>query len=449
MIYFKMPSAFLTIFLYLLPLVNSHESTTISMGNVTCDTEHRGTTKRHHIYGSILKQDGGKLETDEQESNYKGIHREVPDGISSSSNIIVNIRIIYRIFIWTFGFVCNTFSFLIITQQGLIKRGIWVYIAALAFCDNVAIIIDSLGMINEFSDNPEGYLEDFKANSEVLCKLLYFLFIVPWATGHYLLAIMSCERCLLILNPYRTPPSPKRALLVVCALILVMVIGYGIVTSLVMGIIHVEMPYLSSSNRSFPVANGSASFRYCYIKEIPNIFFYLDATLYLIIPMILIIIANICIITTLIVRAKNSSIHQYVTKVNGDRKITRMLIFVTVYFVLTASPNALYGVFLWPYFYENVQEAFAYDNVIFNLLQSLYATNMCSNFFIIVASGKIFRKEAKAFIWKILPKHNRANPPVQLEMSTVARILDSQTRDQGSNVRATTSTIIYPSPSSI
>ena len=78
-----------------------------------------------------------------------------------------------------------------------------------------------------------------------------------------------------------------------------------------------------------------------------------------------------------------------------------MLIFVSIYFVLTASPNVLYGVFLWPYFYDNFHDAFAYDNVTWILLQSLYITNVSANFFIYVASGQIFRNAAKEFFGEL------------------------------------------------
>ncbi len=345
---------------------------------------------------SIVKPNGPTVKTEEEGLDYVGTSE---DNLSIISHINKGYRIIVRIV----GLVCNTLSFLIIMRQGLIKMGVWVYIASLSLCDNFSIIIDSLNMLNEFSSEPIGYLDNLTANSEVFCKLHSILFVIPLVTGNYLLAIMSCERAGLILNPYKIPSSPKKALLVVCLATLVLILVYSIFINLVIGVVHVEVPLFNGADNSSLMANESFSltFKYCTMYENNvNLYLSIETTIYLLIPAALIIIANICIITALMRRARNLNIHRDTSKVN-DIRITKMLIFVNIYFVLTVSPYQLYGVFLWPYFYDNFQDAFAYDNITWILLNSLYITSTSANFFIYVASGQIFRNAAKEYFGKL------------------------------------------------
>ncbi len=403
MAYFNKPLTLLMILLCFPSLPDGNEVTTISIGNVTNDSEHQGGNKnngKNFFNESLRKPNGPTVKTEEEGMEYTNT-------LEDNLSIIRHINKGYRIVVRTVGFVCNTLSFLIITRQGLINMGVWVYIAALALCDNFFITIDSLNMLNEFSNDPVGYLDKLTTNSEVFCKFYFLVIFVPLVTGHYLLAIMTCERARLILNPYKIPSTPREALLVVCLATLVVILAYSIIVYLAIGVIHVEVPLFTGANNSL-LANGSMSlkFKYCSMYESnANLYLYIDATIYLLIPATLIIIANICIITTLIRRAKNSNIHRDTSKVNDDVRITRMLIFVSLYFVLTVSPNVLYAVFLWPYFYDSAKDAFAYDNVTWILLQSLYITSMSANFFIYVASGQIFRKAAKEFFSKLVFKN--------------------------------------------
>ncbi len=381
--------------------LEANGATTITIRNLTGDSEHRENIKIRNE--SVTTQRGAEPEIMEGRIDYPGLPND---------NFITvrDIQRGYRITVRTVGFVCNTLSFLIITRQGLVKMGVWVYIAALALCDNFFIIIDSLNMLNEFSNDL--YLDNFKANSEVFCKLHFIVLYVPLVTGNYLLAIMTCERAGLILNPYKIPSSPRRALLVVSIVTLAVILVYSIFVNLVIGVIHVQVPLFTGANDSSLTANESISltFKYCQMYENNvNLYLYIITTIYLLIPATLIIIANICIIAVLIRRARNSSIHRNNSKMNDDKRITRMLIFISIYFILTVSPNVLYTVFLWPYFYENVQDAFAYDNITWNLLHSLYITNVSSNFFIYVASGQIFRKAAKDFFDKLFKNCKSSN----------------------------------------
>ena len=393
---FKKKLTFLIIILHFVSLLKASEDTTISVGTVINNSNHRGIKPTLVQNGSVVKLQGSEETND---------YQETPDleYDLSYSDILIITKISYKIIIRIVGFICNTLSFLIITKQGLIKMGVWVYIGALSISDNFAIITETLYSFHDFSSDPLNDWGNFKNNNEVYCKLLNTLFYIPVITSHYLLTIMTCERAVLIFNPYKTPTSQRGALMVVGILILVVSLLYGISTSLAMGIIHIEMPLFLGTNNSALVTNESVTFKFCGLyKNIGTIYLYVDTCIFLLIPAILIIVANICIITALIRRAKNTSIQRDESKANDDKKITRMLIFVSIYFVLTASPSVLYGIFLWPYFHEYVYDAFAYDSVAWNLLEFINATHLCSNFFIYVATGQIFRKEAKAFFSRVL-----------------------------------------------
>ncbi len=63
------------------------------------------------------------------------------DQLDEQFNAFVYFKICLFIIILIVGLLANSFSFLIIVKQGLIKSGVWVYLAALSISDSLAIIM--------------------------------------------------------------------------------------------------------------------------------------------------------------------------------------------------------------------------------------------------------------------------------------------------------------------
>ncbi len=279
-------------------------------------------------------------------------------GSQRYSNLVMTIKTGYIKTIQTVGFVSNTLSLVIIIKQGLIKSAVWVYIASLAMSDSFAIIYS---IIFTLSREPINYLGDILTRSELSCKINCLLVYFPLVTNHWILAIMTSQRSWLVFNPYKVPPSQKHAVTVVVSLVLFVIVIYGTFVTLMFGI--VQVPIRFSSNDSF--SNVSMSIKYCgmYLEygNIGGIVMVTDIVVYVIIPAVLVIIANLLIVIILTRRQQDTSIQRDLSKVNADKRITRMLIFLRCYFVIMITPHALYYAIM-----VNVQGAFDPDNVAYN-----------------------------------------------------------------------------------
>ncbi len=316
----------------------------------------------------------------------------------SYSNMVMTIKTIYTSTINTVGVISNTLSVVIIIKQDLIKSGVWVYIASLAIVDNVGIIYYQ---VVNFSRDPINYLGDFITISEFSCKLNSLLIYFPMVTSHYILAIMTIQRSIIITNPYKIAPGQRHAVTVVVLLILIVLLVYGTYCALTTSIVELPIPFPANDL----ISNVSLSVKFCGIhlkyKNIQDIIMISDVVAYAIIPAILVIIANVCIIIALIRRQQNTSIQRDLSKVKEDNRIARMLIFLSIYFVVMTFPHALY-------YAINVDVAGAFDpgNIVYNVLECITATYYCSTFFVYLATGQIFRKEAEEFFTKLCTKCN-------------------------------------------
>ena len=103
------------------------------------------------------------------------------------------------------GLLGNTLALLIMIKQRLIKDGVWTYLACLSVADNLVLISS---FIWEFSLQ-KPYLGIEFNNNEVLCKFFPH-YTVLRRISHYILAVMTFQRFILLYQPYRKPPGPNR-----------------------------------------------------------------------------------------------------------------------------------------------------------------------------------------------------------------------------------------------
>ncbi len=79
---------------------------------------------------------------------------------------------------------------------------------------------------------------------------------------------------------------------------------------------------------------------------------------------------------------------------HNDKRITKLLIIVSLCFALLTLPSSLY-ILLIPYFYQNRSDAVALDNPAFLVVGNCLLVNHSVNYFLYILASKTFRKEAQ------------------------------------------------------
>ncbi len=230
------------------------------------------------------------------------------------------------------GLLTNTLSFLIILKQNLIRSDVWVYIASLSITDNLAIICSCLIFL------PTAII------NEILCKVTPSLSYVWSMISYYILRAMSMERAILILRPYKTLSGQKHAIWVVIIISVTVLIIQPTYIMLTHGIIKVD-----TSNTTSIIKNKTQSAEYlkfCAIlpeyQHFQDYMFLLDIALYAIVPIVLILAANVAIVIVLIRRARNATLANTIRRGNEDRNIMYMLLALSCYFVLSFLPFVIF-----------------------------------------------------------------------------------------------------------
>ncbi len=304
----------------------------------------------------------------------------------SNLNILDEPKFSYYITFTTIGLIGNILIMAITVNRGLIKDGLWTYIICLAVSDSLVLITV---FIYEFSFQ-KAYLGIDLTKSDFLCKLIPSCAIFI-RISHYILGCMTWERFLIIYNPYRSPPTPKRAVIVV---LIITVIIAGILFPVYFVFIHVAEIAIPVANITIKLCAVNEEYAEMYQKAL-NV----DIFINLVFPIIMILSANIGIIIILIKRARNKSINRAVAKITSDIRVTYMLIFVSLFFILTVSPLALFMNVLWRLFYDSLQEGFNKhrDSIGYSIIVALNLFTYSGNLFLYLISGQRFRRETKLF----------------------------------------------------
>ena len=305
------------------------------------------------------------------------------------SQVLINTKAATFIAIVCIGIIANSLSFFIIIKRSLIKGSVGVYLACLSISDSWALIAS---FMYDFSKEP--FNLPILNNSDFGCKFSLSSYLWSGVISHFILTTMTCERCYIILNPYKPHPKRKHAGIAVATIVVISITFYVAQTSIINGLQPVQI--VSDSNNQ---SNVSEITYVCDVLEehlyyFNNVFPWIDLLVFSVIPSSTIILANIGIVVALIRRSKNKQVKRDQTKIKEDMKITYMLISVSIFFVLVTLPYSLYNSFGPVYFYDGPVEAFAFDNIAWTFVFNILLLNYSCNFFLYFCSGKIFRDEA-------------------------------------------------------
>ncbi len=291
------------------------------------------------------------------------------------------------------GFFSNGLSFLIIVNQGLINAGIWVYIACLSLVDNLAIIMACITILSK--DAPFDFISDVFITSDYACKLLTIFEVIWSLLSLYIMCLMTVERCILVLKPFKSPTGQKRAIINVLVLCIVMFIFVASYILPIKGLSTLDVvDELNNSTISLSVCRVLPEYEtsaYHMVISVCNMVFSA------VIPIVILITANSLIVFALIRRAKNEALASSNRNVNKDKNITYMLLGISSYFLLSLTP---YIIFLgtWHFFYESLTMALSPKSILYLIMIVIGYSNHCVNFFFYVLSGETFREKTKLFL---------------------------------------------------
>ncbi len=389
----RISKTFLTIVHIIVVISISSGTTNSIIDNTTFQTSEISTTSDHQNNSGPVNGSGGKYD----------------NSMDEYSETLMHGRTGSIIFLIVVGLAGNSLTILVTIKQGLIKTAVWVHIMCLAISDNCVLLAQFL---YEFSKEPVNYWGHFLHRNDFICKLYFTCYTIFLTASHTILAFMTIQRSITIINPYKEPPGQKRGFIMVAYIIIyvmVLYVPYGVTAFGVVGI-PIGMDY--------PLTGQPSTIQICrtvpWYTKFHEYFLWADTLIMLIIPAMSIIIANVAIIVTLIKRSKNKNIQRDTSKVRNDSRINHMLVFVSSYFVFSVSPMIIYVNYLPQYVFKDLTKVdlFASDNVAWSIITYLNMTNYVANFFMYCLTGQIFREETKKVIYGIF-KCNRTGNNVQ------------------------------------
>ncbi len=94
---------------------------------------------------------------------------------------------------------------------------------------------------------------------------------------------------------------------------------------------------------------------------------------------------------------------------NQEKKITRLLVVVSLCYVLFTVPKGIYFLLI-PHLYDDVSEAISGRNPVFQVVNNLFLLNHCTNLYLYLLSSKTFREETKLVFKPLCNILSRATP---------------------------------------
>ncbi|CAF3216051.1 unnamed protein product [Rotaria socialis] len=305
------------------------------------------------------------------------------------------------------GVICNTLIFIIMRRRRMCHLSTCYYMGILAIADTSVLLLGLTVMWFYFLNRKWSLL----LQSTYGCKLISLLFYSVSHISVWIVCMMSADRCTAIIRPLHASSicTVRRARISVCLLVLCMVL---------INIHFLFTHYLSLENECTSYKEYEFFMR--------RIWPWIDAAVYSALPFILLSTINLIIVHGLFrARRSTSSLQLYQTQrartknklsTSMSRKLTTMLLAVTIFFLLTSFPMVCLQI------YTNIidpnTDLFT-QNYIKPLCETLQYSNHCINFFLYAITGKAFRHELKRLFHSMAIK-------MRLTKSTIQTPLDKR-----------------------
>lgn len=277
----------------------------------------------------------------------------------------------------------NILTIIILSQAKMRKSSIYVYMMALAVADMSFSLFGMPGrlwtqaLINK----------DPASQNNVYCKVWLWLFNTTEGSSSWILACMSCERCLAILMPLKARGFISRRVTLWVLLVVHVVLA---------GILSMSIAFTGINKKGFCtyMPNFGGILIRVYIKPIAVVY----------IPSALIALCNLIIIAVLIKARTERNRELSVSKEKDSTYSTGvMLVVVSVTFFILKAPRQLYGS-------SNLPRTLAYlfparEFAVYRLLLAISIWcgffNHAVNILLYIATNNKFRVEFKRVFAKI------------------------------------------------
>lgn len=299
----------------------------------------------------------------------------------------------------TFG---NIFSFYILLKstKNATNASIYSYLSVLAILDLLVLYIGLLRLwIGQF-------MIDIEDTNIVLCKLVIFLGYVCSDASVWLIVAMTIERAIVVTFPLKAPRVCNTKYARICIISICVVfacVNCHFLWSL-------ELQHYTFNDTVISECEATADFKVL----VEDIWPWVDAALYSLLPSSIIIVLN-CIIIRNVISAKNardvlrqeSSLfrrncllnnNQSRSRAEVSRKITLMLLAISFTFLLTTLPMNIGLIYTSVFGVPRDNATLVKTQLVNTIAELLMYTNHSINFFLYCATGKKFRSQFKTFV---------------------------------------------------
>jgi hypothetical protein len=271
------------------------------------------------------------------------------------------------------GFVCNTLIFVIMRRRRMSHLSTCYYMGMLAIADTSVLLL-GLSLMWLYLVNRKWSL---LLQSTYGCKFLSLLFYTVSDVSVWLVCMMSADRCIAVTRPLHASSicTVRRAR--IC------------VSMLVMSILLINIHFIFTHHLS--IENGCTYHeRYEFFSR--HIWPWIDAAVYSALPFILLLTMNLIIVhslfqarrstTSLLIYQSQVTRHKNKLSSSMSRKLTTMLLAVTVFFLLSSFPMVCLQI------YTNIHKNNQYNYMFAQfylkpLCETLQYSNHCVSFYLL------------------------------------------------------------------
>ncbi len=289
--------------------------------------------------------------------------------------------------ICSLGLPANTCALLVILKSSIINISTGVYLAFLSISDSLVLLSQLLYMYT-----------DFYHSNTWACKSLQMVLSSATAVSTIILVALTIDRGYVLLNPHKPKPTARGALKIATVCSIVSVLVYSVQLGIMSGLVFNPNATNHANENATSKLGTSCSILPPYKAYLQTVFLPLSLFVQRLLAPCLVVVCNVLIIRVLVTRSPelNSNVaHQQ------DKKGTKMLVVVSLSFVVLILPSGIYFVVVVLTF-NDPTKAFGPDRLAYQIIIDFFLLNHSLNFLLYVLSGKKFREETQTVLRSLL-----------------------------------------------
>ena len=276
------------------------------------------------------------------------------------------------------GFIGNFLSIIVFSRKTLRSRSCSMYFLALSM-SNICVLFGYTLENLLF----HGYGIQFLSNT-FMCKSVIFLIYASTDISNYLLTLAAIDRCVLVSYPTAHYCFCRKSIANI----------FITITILLFSLINSHFLYGFRVDQNGSCLPISMEYIYFYVHHYDS---YIDIIKTVLIPFVIILTCNICIILKLTRKHSFLSTTSR-SRQEKDRQLTGFLLLTSILFIILSLPSEIND-FLRTNFSYQFQSEYACQLWIgTTICILLHQINHASHFYVYTLTGPIFRQELQKFI---------------------------------------------------